>query len=150
MGNHPRRYADRRRSVESWWPRGRIVQEGMIHGPAMKYRRLGMWGLKLSEVGFGSWLTLNQKDQAMADGLVSAAYESGINFYDTANVYGRGRTEELMGKSLARFRRDSYVLATKVYWPLHQDWPFPGANDRGLSRKHVFEQCHASLKRLGA
>jgi aryl-alcohol dehydrogenase-like predicted oxidoreductase len=121
----------------------------MIDGPAMKYRRLGMWGLKLSEIGFGSWLTLNQKDQSLADGLVRTACESGINFFDTANVYGRGRTEELMGKALAPFPRDTYVLATKVYWPVQPDWPFPGANDRGLGRKHVVEQCAASLRRLG-
>ncbi len=114
----------------------------------MKYRRLGMWGLKLSEIGFGSWLTLNQKDQALADSLVRTAYDSGINFFDTANVYGRGRTEELVGKALSPYRRDTYVLATKVYWPIQQDWPFPGANDRGLNRKHVFAQCGASLKRL--
>ena len=115
----------------------------------MKYRRLGMWGLKLSEIGFGSWLILNRKDQDLATTLYRVAYEAGINFFDTANVYGGGRTEVLVGRALAPFRRDSYVLATKVYWPFEKDWPFPGANDRGLSRKHVFEQCHSSLKRLG-
>ncbi len=114
----------------------------------MKYRRLGMWGLKLSEIGFGSWLTLNRKDQDLATTLHRVAYEAGINFFDTANVYGRGRTEVLVGRALAPFRRDSYVLATKVYWPFEKDGPFPEANDRGLSRKHLFEQCHSSLKRL--
>ncbi len=115
----------------------------------MNYRRMGMWGLQLSEVGFGSWLTLNHKDQALADTLHRAAYECGINFFDTANVYGRGRTETLVGKALAPMRRDTFVLATKVYWPIGDDWPFPGVNDRGLARKHVHEQCHASLRRLG-
>jgi aryl-alcohol dehydrogenase-like predicted oxidoreductase len=115
----------------------------------MKYRRLGMWGVKLSEVGFGSWLTLNRGDQDLADALHRAAYEAGINFFDTANVYGGGRTEEKVGRALAPFRRDTYVLATKVYWPCDKNWPFPGANDRGLSRKHIVEQCHASLRRLG-
>jgi aryl-alcohol dehydrogenase-like predicted oxidoreductase len=115
----------------------------------MKYRRLGMWGVKLSEIGFGSWLTLNGKDEELAVALHRAAYENGINFFDTANVYGRGRTEVLVGKALAPFRRDTYVLATKVFWCVEEDWPFPEANDRGLSRKHVFEQCHASLGRLG-
>jgi aryl-alcohol dehydrogenase-like predicted oxidoreductase len=115
----------------------------------MNYRRLGMWGVKLSEVGLGSWLTLNNRDQDLADHLHRTAYENGINFYDTANVYGRGHTEVLVGKALAPFRRDTYVLATKLYWPFDASWPFPGANDRGLSRKHVFEQCHASLARLG-
>jgi aryl-alcohol dehydrogenase-like predicted oxidoreductase len=115
----------------------------------MKYRRLGMWGVKLSEIGFGSWLTLNRQDQDVADDLHRTAYENGINFFDTANVYGRGRTEALVGKALAPFRRDTYVLATKVYFPVAKDWPFPEANDRGLSRKHIFAQCHASLQRLG-
>ena len=114
----------------------------------MEYRRLGMWGLKLSEIGFGSWLTLNGKDQELATALHRVAYDSGINFFDTANVYGRGRTEVMVGKALAPFRRDTYVVATKVYWPFEKDWPFPEANDRGLSRKHVFAQCHESLRRL--
>ncbi|MHC4219229.1 MAG: aldo/keto reductase, partial [Planctomycetota bacterium] len=115
----------------------------------MKYRRLGMWGVKLSEIGFGSWLTLNGKDQAVATALHRVAYEAGINFFDTANVYGRGRTEVLVGEALAPFRRETYVLATKVFWPFEKDWPFPEANDRGLSRKHIFAQCDASLQRLG-
>ncbi len=63
----------------------------------MKYRRLGMWGVKLSEIGFGSWLTLNQGDQDLAATLHRTAYESVINFFDTANVYGRGFTEVLVG-----------------------------------------------------
>ncbi len=114
----------------------------------MKYRRLGMWGVKLSEIGFGSWLILNQGDQVLADTLHRTAYEGGINFFDTANAYGRGQTEVMVGKALKPFRRDTYVLATKVFWPFDPAWPFPDANDRGLSRKHVFEQCHASLRRL--
>lgn len=120
----------------------------MIAG-RMKYRRLGMWGVKLSEIGLGSWLTLRGQGQDLADALHRRAYELGINFFDTANVYGRGRTEELVGRALAPFRRDTYVLATKVYWPFDKEWPFPEANDRGLSRKHVMSQCAASLKRLG-
>jgi aryl-alcohol dehydrogenase-like predicted oxidoreductase len=115
----------------------------------MKYRRLGMWGVKLSEIGFGSWLTFNQGDQPMCDTLHRTAYENGINFFDTANAYGRGQTEVMVGRALKPFRRDTYVLATKAFWPFDPNWPFPGANDRGLSRKHLFEQCHASLKRLG-
>lgn len=115
----------------------------------MKYRRLGMWGVKLSEVGFGSWLTFNDADQARADLLHRTAYESGINFFDTANAYGRGQTEVVVGRALKPFRRETYVLATKVFWSYYRDWPFPGANDSGLSRKHVFQECHVSLKRLG-
>ena len=67
-----------------------------------------------------------------------------MNFIDTANVYDRGRAEEVVGGALAPYPRESYVLATKVYFPMGE-----GANDRGLSRKHVFEQCHQSLRRLG-
>lgn len=115
----------------------------------MNYRRLGMWGVKLSELGFGSWLTFNHGNQALADTLHRTAYENGINFFDTANAYGRGQTEIMVGKALKPFQRDTFVLATKVYWSFQRDWPFPEANDRGLSRKHVFEQCHASLTRLG-
>lgn len=114
----------------------------------MRYRRLGMWGLKVSEVGFGSWLTMNDGDQSRADALHRRAYEAGINFFDTANAYGAGTTERVVGKALRPFRRETYVLATKLFWPL-PDWPFPGANDRGLGRKHVFSQCEASLRRLG-
>lgn len=113
----------------------------------MKYRHLGMWGIKLSEVGFGSWLTLNEGDQDLADELHRVAYDNGINFFDTANAYGAGETEIVVGRSLSSFRRDTFVLATKLFWPL-RDWPFPGANDRGLSRKHIFEQCESSLRKL--
>jgi aryl-alcohol dehydrogenase-like predicted oxidoreductase len=114
----------------------------------MEYRRVGMWGVRVSEVGFGSWLTFNDGDQARSDLLHRTAYECGINFYDTANAYGGGQAEIVVGRALSAYRRDTYVLATKLFWPV-KDWPFPGANDRGLSRKHVFEQCHASLDRLG-
>lgn len=114
----------------------------------MKYRCLGQWGVKLSEIGFGSWLTIKSHGQETADILHKAAYESGINFFDTANVYGSGETEPMVGKALSPFRRDTFVLATKVYFPFQKDWPFPEANDRGLSRKHIFEQCEASLRRL--
>jgi aryl-alcohol dehydrogenase-like predicted oxidoreductase len=72
------------------------------------------------------------------------AYEVGINFFDTANVYARGESEKVVGVALKYFARDSYVLATKVYFPMGD-----GPNDRGLSRKHIMEQCHLSLKRLG-
>ncbi|MDY7109501.1 MAG: aldo/keto reductase family protein, partial [Planctomycetota bacterium] len=114
----------------------------------MKYRRLGMWGVKLSEIGLGSWLVFRDGDQDKATELHRVAYENGINFYDTANAYGGGQTERLVGEALAPFPRESFVLATKLYWPV-RDAPFPGANDRGLSRKQVFERCHISLERLG-
>ena len=114
----------------------------------MKYRRLGRTGLVVSEIGFGSWLTLDDEDQSRADLLHRTAYENGINFFDTANQYGLGRTEPVVGAALSPFRRETYVLATKVFWPYEPDWPFPGANDRGLSRKHVFSEIEKSLTRL--
>ncbi len=115
----------------------------------MNYRRLGMWGVKLSEIGYGSWLTISSLDQDSANALHRTAYDCGINFFDTANAYGAGKAEEMVGRALQPFRRDTYILATKVYFPLERDWPFREANDRGLSRKHIFAQCHQSLRRLG-
>ena len=111
----------------------------------MHYRHLGKYGVKVSEVALGSWLTYGgaTEDEA-ARTCIEKAYDMGINFFDTANVYARGKSEEVVGKSLAAYPRQSYVLATKVYFPMGD-----GPNDRGLSRKHIFEQCHASLKRLG-
>ena len=111
----------------------------------MEYRRLGRSGVKVSEVSLGSWLTYGgsvAEEQARA--CIHKAYELGINFFDTANVYMRGAAEEIVGRALEGFERDSYFLATKVYFPMGE-----GPNDRGLSRKHITEQCHASLKRLG-
>ena len=114
----------------------------------MNYRRLGMWGIKVSEIGYGSWLTIRNHGQETADALHRTAYENGINFFDTANAYGNGETETIVGNALKPFRRDTYVLATKVYFPYQKDWPFEHANDRGLSRKHIAEQCDTSLRRL--
>ncbi len=113
----------------------------------MRYRRLGQTGLKLSTIGLGSWLTVDRHGQERANALHRRAYELGINFYDTANVYGAGETEAMVAEALSPFPRDTYVLATKVYFPM-AGHPFPGANDRGLSRKHIFEQCERSLLEL--
>jgi voltage-dependent potassium channel beta subunit len=110
----------------------------------MNYRRLGDAGVKLSEIGLGGWLTFgNALEQQQAKAVMDKAFDVGINFFDTANVYARGRCEEAWGELLQGRRRDSYVLATKVFFPMGD-----GPNDRGLSRKHMFEQCHASLRRL--
>src|SRR5215212_9328007 len=110
----------------------------------MNYRRLGDAGVKLSEIGLGGWLTVgNAIDVDRARAVMDKAFEVGINFFDTANVYAHGRCEEVWGELLRPRRRDSYVLATKVFFPMGN-----GPNDRGLSRKHVTEQCHASLRRL--
>jgi aryl-alcohol dehydrogenase-like predicted oxidoreductase len=108
----------------------------------MEYRRLGSSDLIVSEVALGSWLTLGSgitRDRAVA--CVDRAFALGINFIDTANVYGRGAAEELLGELLSGRDRDSYVLATKLYFPMSDD-------DRGLSRAQVLKQIDASLERL--
>jgi aryl-alcohol dehydrogenase-like predicted oxidoreductase len=111
----------------------------------VEYRRLGNSGVKVSEISLGSWLTYGGSvAEEQARSCIDRAYEIGINFFDTANVYMRGVAEEIVGLALREFERDSYFLATKVYFPMGE-----GPNDRGLSRKHVTEQCHASLGRLG-
>src|SRR5687767_6576804 len=98
----------------------------------MQYRKLGRWGVQVSAVGLGSWLTYGGSVEAdAARECIWRAYDLGVTFFDTANVYMRGRAEEVMGKALADFRRDSYVLATKVYFDMGD-----GPNDGGLSRKH--------------
>jgi voltage-dependent potassium channel beta subunit len=111
----------------------------------MRYRKVGKWGLRISEIGLGSWLTYGGSvEERAAIDCIHRAFEFGVNFFDTANVYRRGAAEEVTGRALRDFRRDDYVLATKVYFPMGD-----GPNDRGLSRKHIMEQCHASLGRLG-
>lgn len=111
----------------------------------MQYRNLGRWGVKVSTVSLGSWLTYGASvEQDAAKACIERAYELGVNFFDTANAYSRGGAEEVMGTALSQFRRESYVIATKVYFPMSRR-----PNDGGLSRKHVFEQAHQSLRRLG-
>lgn len=111
----------------------------------MKYRRLGGSGLKVSEISLGSWLTYGgYVERENAVNSIKTAYELGINFFDTANVYEKGAAETLVGEALKAYPRESYVLATKAFWPMGT-----GPNDRGLSRKHITEQANASLKRLG-
>ena len=110
----------------------------------MEYRQLGKYGVKVSEISLGSWLTYGNATEAeTAEKCIDTAYDLGINFFDTANVYANGESEKVVGKSLAKYPRESYFLATKVFFPMG-----PGPNDRGLSRKHIFEQAHLSLKRL--
>ncbi|MCC7358484.1 MAG: aldo/keto reductase family protein [Anaerolineales bacterium] len=111
----------------------------------MEYRQLGQWGPKVSVLGVGSYLTLGLKtNEAESRAIVRRAFEAGVNFFDTANAYNRGGAEEVLGRCLAEFPRSDYVLITKVWAPMG-----PGPNDRGLSAKHIREQCRASLKRLG-
>ena len=111
----------------------------------MEYRRLGGSGLKVSEVCLGSWLTFgNATEDATAEACIDRAFDLEINFFDTANVYAQGKAEEVVGRALHKFDRDDVVIATKVYFPMGD-----GPNDRGLSRKHIREQCDRSLQRLG-
>lgn len=110
----------------------------------MQYRQMGKWGVKLSSVGLGSYLTIGFKlDEKASRATVRAAYEHGINFFDTANAYNRGEAEKMLGKCLDDYPRSSLFVITKVWAPMGE-----GPNDSGLSAKHIFEQCHASLKRL--
>ena len=110
----------------------------------MRYRRLGSSGLKVSVVAIGSWLTYGHTvDDATSKACLDRAFEEGVNFIDTADVYARGKCEETLGRLLADRRRDSYVLATKVFFPMGS-----GPNDRGLSRSHVTASIEASLSRL--
>src|SRR5947209_16200173 len=111
----------------------------------MQYRRLGRAGVRVSTIALGSWLTYGSSvAEEAATQCIHKAYELGINFFDTANAYNRGGAEKVVGRALKDFSRDSFVLATKVYFPMGD-----GPNDHGLSRKHIMEQCHASLRRLG-
>src|SRR6478752_2448087 len=108
----------------------------------MKYRKLGDSDLEVSEISLGSWLTYGvgvEADKARA--CLEEAFNQGINFIDTANVYGRGAAETFLGEALSGRSRDSYVLATKVYFPMSEA-------DRGLSRGQIEKQLDASLKRL--
>ena len=111
----------------------------------MEYRRLGSSGMYVSEISYGNWITHgSQVEQNSAIACVRAALDVGITTFDTADVYAGTKAEVVLGKALKGVRRESYELFTKVYWPTG-----PGKNDRGLSRKHIMESVHASLKRLG-
>jgi aryl-alcohol dehydrogenase-like predicted oxidoreductase len=108
----------------------------------MKYRKLGISDLDVSEISLGSWLTYGVGVEAeKAQACLDEAFAVGINFIDTANVYGRGAAETFLGQALQGRSRDSYVLATKVYFPM-------SATDRGLSRAQIEKQLDASLQRL--
>jgi len=110
----------------------------------MHYRRLGRSGLKVSEISFGTWITFgNQIEEQVANDLIHTAYDAGVNFFDTADVYANGRSEEVLGKAIRDLPRPALVISSKVFWPT-----MPGPNGRGLSRKHITESVHASLRRL--
>ena len=108
----------------------------------MRYRKLGDSDLEVSEISLGSWLTYGGGlEQEHTDACTRAAFEVGINFFDTANVYGGGAAEEAWGQTLSDFERDSFILATKVFFPMSEE-------DRGLSAEQIRKQLDASLKRL--
>jgi voltage-dependent potassium channel beta subunit len=110
----------------------------------MHYRRLGRSGLKVSEISLGAWVTFGgQVDEKIADQLIHAAYDGGVNFFDNADINASGQAEVMMGKAVKNLPREALVLSSKVFWPT-----MPGPNGRGLSRKHITESIHASLKRL--
>ncbi len=108
----------------------------------MRYRQLGSSDIEVSEISLGSWLTYSGGvARERAEACVDAAFEEGINFIDTANVYGRGAAESLLGEVLAKRERSSYVLATKVFFPMSD-------TDQGLSAEQIHKQIDASLQRL--
>ena len=115
---------------------------------AMKYRRLGRSGLKVSELSFGSWVTYgNQLGDDLARECMAAAHDAGVNFFDNAEVYARGQSETIMGSALKKlgWRRSSYIVSTKFYWGLN-DSP----NEKNtLNRKYLLQAMDASLARLG-
>ena len=113
----------------------------------MEYRRLGKSGLQVSLLSFGSWITFGKQiDDSTADKLMSIAYDNGVNFFDNAEIYARGKSETLMGNLLnkKKWSRSSYCLSSKVFFGYEDDKP----NQIGLSRKHIIEGCEAALKRL--
>lgn len=110
----------------------------------MHYRRLGKSGLKVSEIALGAWVTFgSQIDEQTTYDLVHKAFDAGINFFDNADVYENGEAEIVMGNAIKDLQREALVISSKVFAPT-----MPGPNGRGLSRKHVTESIHASLKRL--
>ncbi len=116
----------------------------------MQYRRLGNSGLKLSALSFGSWVSFHKQfDDKKAEELMSFAYDQGVNFFDNAETYALGESENMMGRVLKKKKwdRTSYIVSSKVYFGWHGD-KFNKPNQTGLSRKHVIEACHDAMKRL--
>ena len=114
----------------------------------MQYRRLGASGLQLSALSFGAWMTFGrQVGRGQARELIAQAWDHGINFFDNAEAYANGEAERVMGDVIADLRlpRDGYCVSSKVFFGAAEE---PRPTQRGLSRKHVVEACHAALKRL--
>lgn len=110
----------------------------------MNYRKLGKYGIRVSEVGLGGWLTHGRSLQdETTEQIVKKAFDLGINFFDTADVYNKGEAEISLAKAVKGFRRDDLVIGTKCFFPFSD-----GVNDRGLGRKHIMESVNHSLRRL--
>jgi voltage-dependent potassium channel beta subunit len=113
----------------------------------MEYRKFGSTGLQVSALSFGTWLTFGKQiADSTAEELMIKAYDAGINFFDNAEIYARGKSEEVMGNILSKVKwtRSSYMVSSKVFFGFEENKP----NQRGLSRKHIIEGCDAALKRL--
>ncbi|MFN5347833.1 MAG: potassium channel beta subunit family protein [Bacteroidota bacterium] len=113
----------------------------------MEYRKFGSTGLQISALSFGTWLTFGKQiADTTAEELMIKAYDAGINFFDNAEIYARGKSEEVMGNILSKVKwtRSSYMVSSKVFFGFEENKP----NQRGLSRKHIIEGCDAALRRL--
>ncbi len=110
----------------------------------MKYRRLGKAGIKISEISIGGWLTFGGTiDEKTTENILATAVEGGVNFIDLADIYSRGEAERVCGKLIKKHTRTDLVISSKLFWPMTEN-----VNDRGLSRKHIFESVDKTLKRL--
>lgn len=113
----------------------------------MEYKNLGKTGLKVSRLSLGSWLTFGKLiDDKVSEKLMHYAYDNGVNFFDNAEIYARGKSEKVMGKILNKsgWSRDSFIVSSKVFFGTGGQGP----TQKGLNRKHVFEACHQAIKRL--
>lgn len=116
-----------------------------MFNPQMPYRSLGQCGTKVSQFSLGGWTTFGGtvKDMALIKKIHKIAYEAGINFFDNADIYAKGESETVVGEVLKDYPRHELVISSKVFWPMSED-----INDKGLSRKHIFESVNKSLKRM--
>jgi voltage-dependent potassium channel beta subunit len=111
----------------------------------MKYRKVGKYGIKVSEISLGAWLTYgNSVEASRTAEIVRAAIAAGVNFIDLADIYAKGEAERVVGQAIEGYTRSDLVLSSKLYWPMSEN-----VNDRGLSRKHIMESVEKSLKRIG-
>ncbi len=110
----------------------------------MYYRKLGRWGVKLSALGLGNWVTMGFKvDDDTSRAIIRKAYDNGVNYFDTADIYAKGEGERIFGEYLSEYPRHTLFILTKTFWPMSDE-----VNDRGLSAKHIHESINKSLKRL--